>query len=340
MNRNGIVLIDKKMPISIKISIAMCTYNGEKYLQEQLDSFLQQTRLPDELVVCDDGSQDGTMAMLDAFAAKAPFPVRIFINPQNLGFIKNFEKAISFCQGDIIALSDQDDVWLPEKLARFERLFLEDLQLGYVFSDSTLVDEDSKPLGCSHWEFLKFTSPLQKSFSQNDIPSLLLETNYVSGASMAFRSNLRDLVLPIPIFWMHDHWIAFVLRIFMKTALIPDHLYKYRQHSSQSIGARAPSLPRKFRVIFKMDREARNRRVIRLNAALVYLLSDSRLRNNKLLLEYIRDIIEHSNVRANLPDSRIQRFPILFRELFSGRYHKYSFGSKDIVKDILSGWLD
>lgn len=91
------------------ISTAMCTYNGEKYLREQLESIARQTLLPNELVVCDDCSSDETVEIIQDFSRNAPFSVRLMINENNLGFAKNFEKAITLCSGEIIVLSDQDD---------------------------------------------------------------------------------------------------------------------------------------------------------------------------------------------------------------------------------------
>src|SRR5215510_13144854 len=102
----------------VKISIAMCTHNGAPYLAEQLNSILAQTRLPDEVVVCDDCSSDNSRAILESFASKAPFLVSLQFNEQRLGSTKNFEKTIELCQGDVIALCDQDDVWSIEKLAQ------------------------------------------------------------------------------------------------------------------------------------------------------------------------------------------------------------------------------
>src|ERR687885_1327551 len=101
----------------MKVSVAMCTYNGAAFLREQLQSLAAQARTPDELVVCDDASADATVRVVREFAAAAPFPVRLTVNERNLGSTKNFERAISLCAGDLVALSDQDDLWLPAKLA-------------------------------------------------------------------------------------------------------------------------------------------------------------------------------------------------------------------------------
>jgi glycosyltransferase involved in cell wall biosynthesis len=106
-----------------RLSVALCTYNGTQYLQEQLDSIAAQTKLPDELVICDDRSSDNTVEIIKLFSSKVSFPVHLHINEINLRTIKNFEKAISLCTGDIIVLSDQDDVWKPCKTERILRCF-------------------------------------------------------------------------------------------------------------------------------------------------------------------------------------------------------------------------
>src|SRR6266704_3029265 len=104
-----------------QISIALCTYNGARFLPEQLESIAAQTRLPDEMVVCDDRSADETTDIIRTFAKNALFPVRLEINEQKLGSTKNFEKAIRLCHGEIIAPADQDDVWNPQKLSKLWR---------------------------------------------------------------------------------------------------------------------------------------------------------------------------------------------------------------------------
>jgi len=101
---------------NVPISIAMATYNGESFLAEQLDNLAKQTLKPLELVVCDDGSTDDTVAILEGFAALAPFPVSIHRNGTRLGHTENFLKAANLCSGKWIGFCDQDDVWLPNKL--------------------------------------------------------------------------------------------------------------------------------------------------------------------------------------------------------------------------------
>ena len=124
-----------------KISVALCTYNGQQFLRQQLQSIQQQSRLPDELIVCDDGSSDQTVRIARDFAASASFPVRISENDHNLGFVANFEQAILLCGGDLITLCDQDDIWYPNRLERTEQEFTAHPEVGLVFSDGDLIDE-------------------------------------------------------------------------------------------------------------------------------------------------------------------------------------------------------
>ena len=107
----------------MKISVAMCTFNGAEFLPAQLESIFAQTRRPDEIVICDDGSSDETQQLLTKFAAKSPVPIALKLNQQNLGSVKNFEQAIKLCNGDVIALGDQDDVWRHDKLESIEHAF-------------------------------------------------------------------------------------------------------------------------------------------------------------------------------------------------------------------------
>ena len=122
------------------ISIAMCTYNGDRFLREQSESILNQTRLPDHLIVCDDGSTDTTRSLLEQFARKSPFPVELRFNSRNLGVTRNFEQALMACRSDFIALCDQDDLWHPRKLERLTEVLEANPQAGFACSNAELID--------------------------------------------------------------------------------------------------------------------------------------------------------------------------------------------------------
>lgn len=123
------------------ISVALCTYNGARFLEEQLASLQAQIRCPDELIVCDDRSTDKTVQLLEAFARIAPFPVRIHVNPANLGSTMNFDRAMRLCTGSLIAFCDQDDIWHSTRLSACAEAFQDDPRLELVFSNGQLIDE-------------------------------------------------------------------------------------------------------------------------------------------------------------------------------------------------------
>lgn len=118
---------------SLSISIAMCSYNGAQFIKDQLDSLAAQKLMPDEMVICDDGSNDGTVEAIERFIPKAPFPTRLVVNKKNMGVTSNYEQAMAMCKGDVIAFADQDDIWRPEKLQRFAAAFEQRPLLGPCF---------------------------------------------------------------------------------------------------------------------------------------------------------------------------------------------------------------
>jgi hypothetical protein len=225
------------MNSSEHISVAMCTYNGEKFLDEQLRSIASQTMLPSELVICDDGSTDSTPDIVADFAQSAPFSVRFVQNPKNLGSTRNFEQAISLCRGDYIALSDQDDWWTPDKLeVSFKTL--RDSDAGGVFSDGLLMDQESKLTGGSLWAVVRFDNMRDIShFSERDSGiATLLRGNVVTGATVVFRSSLRELFLPFPKEWIHDGWLAWALVLQSRLVPVERPLIRYRVHGTQQVG--------------------------------------------------------------------------------------------------------
>lgn len=210
--------MDRAEPGRLRISIAMATCNGARFLPEQLQSFVAQERLPDELVVCDDGSSDHTMDILHAFAASAPFAVRVERNEVNLGYVRNFEKALSLCTGDIIFLSDQDDVWLPAKLGRVEAEFLADPMVMATINDMIITDAE-----------LRHSNVTQMG---NIRRAGLDDASFGWGCGLAVRRSLLGVLLPFPetMSFAHDSWINEVSTTLGVKKVITDPLQFYRRH--------------------------------------------------------------------------------------------------------------
>lgn len=218
-----------------KISVALCTYNGERFLGRQLASMQQQTRLPDELVVCDDCSTDSTIEILNDFAASAGFPVRIIRNDQNLGFVANFERAIRLCQGDLIALCDQDDIWYPTRLERSQQEFAAHPAAGLVFSDADVIDDRDQLTGTQLWTNFGFNRERKQRLLAGDY-TVLPRNSFVTGATVMFRSRLRENCLPVGSGWLHDEWIVGVAAAIADVRPIDSPLIRYRQHAAQQVG--------------------------------------------------------------------------------------------------------
>jgi GT2 family glycosyltransferase len=208
------------MPTPPLISIALCTYDGERFLRPQLDSLLGQDHEALEVVAVDDASRDGTWAILEAYAARDP-RLRVFRNPENLGFRRNFERAMGLCRGELVAPSDQDDVWRSDKL----RLLSAALgSAAAIYCDSELIDAQGLPLGRRLSQLLRL-GPIED-------PAGLLFDNCVAGHALLFRRSLLERALPVPEGVFHDWWLAFVAAGAGGVAFWPEPLVFYRQHAS------------------------------------------------------------------------------------------------------------
>jgi glycosyltransferase involved in cell wall biosynthesis len=205
----------------MKISIAMATYNGSKYIQEQLDSFVTQTRKPDELVVCDDNSTDETVSILNQFAKDAPFEVRVFVNKENLGYSQNFSRSLSLCTGDLVFLSDQDDVWFSNKIQLVENLAKEDKYSQIFMNDAELTYQDLTTTGLTKLGQIRALG--------------MSEDKFWMGCCMAVHKDFLQLLLPIPEqFKGHDVWLVQFGEALQCRKIIPQALQFYRRHESNT----------------------------------------------------------------------------------------------------------
>jgi glycosyltransferase involved in cell wall biosynthesis len=221
--------------ISRRISVALATYNGERYLAEQLASLARQSCRPFELVVVDDGSADGTVDIVRNFSETAPFPVRVFCNERRLGYAKNFLRAAELCSGDIISFCDQDDVWSHDKLERVVREF-DDEEVLLVYHNAHLMDATGRLMG-----YVFKPTESSATLSHQDVEPWRI----VPGFAQAIRrSLLRYSYLhkeSLDIFNMdermpHDQWFLFLSSALGKSTFVSRNLAGYRLHSGNASG--------------------------------------------------------------------------------------------------------
>ncbi|WP_162601906.1 glycosyltransferase family 2 protein [Occallatibacter savannae] len=313
------------------ISIAMCTFNGGRYLTEQLESIASQSRLPSELIVCDDGSTDDTIALLNRFKANAPFSVTIVKNAARMGSTRNFDQAIGMAQGEFIALCDQDDRWLPHKLDRLSRCLVDNAFLGGVFSDAELIDGDGRRVGKTVFGQHRFTPAKQRSFVSCPTATLL-KHDVITGATLMFRSNIRRYCSPIPATWVHDGWLAWMLALHSRVTLIAEPLIEYRIHAGQQLGVESSQASQ------RGSRETRRQfyaRVARQFEDLLSRVTAEGWSQNDALVENIRQKIAFLKSQAALstqPGARAMQMLGLLP-----KYLHYARGLASVRKDLLLG---
>lgn len=216
------------------VSVALCTYNGERFLQQQLDSLAAQTVLPNELIICDDASSDGTISILEKFSKISKFKVLIFKNTKNLGYVKNFEKSINLCSSSIIFLCDQDDVWASDKIQQVVAAFDAEETVGLVLHGYKKINS----MGLDYFEVEevygaeKLTSyQLPMEIINNSIRVFLVPSpRSWCGCMMAFRRDFNEVIIPIFPGKGHDDWILKVVAPLSELRFIPKPLIDYRIH--------------------------------------------------------------------------------------------------------------
>lgn len=200
------------------VSVALCTYNGEIFLEEQLESLILQTYPNLEIVVVDDCSTDKTMEILSSYGIRSN-NFRIYQNQENVGYTKNFEKAISLCRGELIALCDQDDVWEVDKI----NILVQNIQ------DKILVYHDSQFITHRGHTINRKMSDVV-NFYIGDQPEAFIFFNCISSHAVMFRKELIEFLFPFPEAGFHDAWIGYVACNLGPISLVNECLVKYRQH--------------------------------------------------------------------------------------------------------------
>ncbi len=221
------------------LSVALCTYNGESFLNDQLESILFQSLSIDELIICDDGSNDCTLGIIESFKSQYPEIIHLHQNEKSLGTIKNFEKAISLTKGDLVFLADQDDIWHKNKVEIMSNFFQEYSNCKLLFSDGELIDENGKNLNVTLWEKWNFSTDIQNNWRNNNNAffDLLENKNKITGATLCFREELkREMPVIGYQFFYHDAFLGMHAAARDGLFFINQSLIQYRIHNKQQVG--------------------------------------------------------------------------------------------------------
>lgn len=327
---------DSPSPAGDRISVALCTWNGEPFLRAQLDSIAAQTASVQEIVVCDDGSTDATARIVRDFAAACRIPVRLEINAARLGVTRNFQKAISLCTGRIIFLCDQDDLWREDKVASLIGCFA-DPGVGLAFSNAEVVNDDLSAAGYSLWQSIWFDADEQRRVRSGHALPVLLRHAIAAGSTLAFRADYLPLILPIPdLSHCHDIWITLLIGCVAGICPLDKNLVRHRLHSANTVGMQNHNFLGQIRmarwqVSSGAFRYAADLHEAALNRLRQFAADDPDLGRK---LDLLSDKVFHAHVRDEMPRSWLRRLRPIARELRAGNYGKYSYGYKSVLQDL------
>ncbi len=324
------------------VSVALCTCNGARYIREQLQSIVSQSHVPSEVVVSDDDSTDETVRICREVAADTAVPFRILSNVPRLGLKKNFERAISATAGGIVFLSDQDDVWFPDRVERMVNCLLETPKTGLVYCDASIVDERLQPTGQTI-----FQSRPQLRQPETWNGSRLVRGLQTKGCTLAFRRWLLPLIVPLPETWDYDYWISFLAASVSRVRCLAVPLMYHRRHAANTSVdlSLQPAIARNLaRARWLRGESGYASDVLRWKAAVERLelttgLVDAvRIDEEKLTmsLAWARQALDFSKTRyaaRNLhPISRSAR---VLHCVLRGDYHRYGAGLGSATRDVL-----
>lgn len=323
---------------SLTCGVAICTYNGMPYLEQQLRSLLAQQRMPDQLVIFDDNSNDGTWEFLQSWVVGVSIPVTLHQNTIRQGVVKNFEAVVRALNTDLIFLCDQDDVWLPNKIDLMAKVFESDPNVLLVHTDAQLVDADAHDLNTSLFKALGLSRQERDLVQAGDAFLVLCGRNLVTGATAAFRRSLLEMALPFPPCWLHDEWLAILAAATGRVTLLDAQTIQYRQHGRNVVGMQVPSFWRNMQRFWNLLRlSAGDFQAKRVERSITLL--DRLEIKPEVPQEYLgvaRDALAHARFRSSLPLNSARRIWVVLRESRTGRYQQFSSGFRGMLRDMLN----
>jgi glycosyltransferase involved in cell wall biosynthesis len=225
----------------LTVSVVVITYNGTRYIVDQIESIIGQTRAPDEIIISDDASNDDTVERARSALGSWHGQSHLRTARRNAGVSANLQAGLAVATGDVIMLADQDDIWWPQRVERQMAAIENDPSVAAVFCDADLVDAEGHAVGARLWEREGFSAKQRRIWAR-DPAAVLLGGQVVTGATLAFRRDLLDIVLPLPANGWHDSWIA-LMTVFSGAEMIalPEPLVSYRLHGDNAAGVPPPT---------------------------------------------------------------------------------------------------
>lgn len=217
-----------------KIDILLATYNGEKFVKEQIESILNQTYENFNLIISDDASTDNTLNILEEYEKKDT-RIKVFKKERNEGLIDNFEFLLKNVTSDYFMFSDQDDIWKKDKIEKSINKLKEE-NSGLVYTDLEIVDEKLNVIYPSYW---KYKQIYIKIIKYNNFEALYLN-NFVTGCTILAKSKYIKDILPLPRnskFVLHDYWTALIISAKDKISYVEEPTIQYRQHKNNRVGS-------------------------------------------------------------------------------------------------------
>jgi hypothetical protein len=322
-----------------RVSVALGTHNGARYLREQLESILAQTHPVAEIVLSDDASSDGTVELAEQMieehrATDAATPSLIVLrNPVALGVTSNFEQALTAASGDVIALSDQDDVWHPDRIGRALAAFARRPGAELAAAEARLVDDEGASLGATLFGTLGVDVPLRLRLETDAAFDELLKRNVLTGATMVVTRSLVLRAAPFPASWVHDEWLGIVASVGGGLAIVSEPVIDYRQHGGNQIGVTRLGAGGKLARL-REPRTERNAQLFDRARDLAERLPGIAGRDPSVEAA-VRGKLAHEVMRQAIPAERVRRLGPVWRQWRTGAYDRYGRGAQDVLRDLV-----
>lgn len=323
----------------VRLSVALSSYNAERYIGHQVASILAQTRLPAQVVVGDAGSTDGTLGLIEEARRRSALAGHdiewTILDSRRLQLDDNMARIYAACTGDVVVVCDHDDVCLERRFADVAEVFAADPDLLFVHAESEIIDSDGRVTSTSMFETEGFTQPELDLYRTGQAFRVLVRRFLAHGTTSAFRRSLVDDLPPIPAGLHHDAWYALIAAAMGGVSVDERTAVQYRVHASNlSGGVRRRGRVEKLRMLTRPGAQ-RNARLLQEAEALVAGLDAVRPRVLDWAYELAVERRRHERLRARLPRNRLIRAPRVLREAATGAYDRVGRGRKDVVLDLV-----